>query len=260
MKYLLVFIAFISSTSLYGQLQFVEADSVVMWDQGALNFRQVALSLGTTMQSFLEKKTLPCPSPQDFANWNERTLPDTAQTNVAYMASEQLYAAAQLLQHTADARYARSIEHLVYFPLQYCANQPGINAEKFVTAQALYNGMSLVVATQGNDLYVNYYPNSSIFIHTTDFQYQLDIVTLAPYDNRVKLRFSRVHPKTGAKFRVFLQMPEGEWNSQTMPIYCNGHDTPYTIHKGYAVVENTWKNAFEIYFDLPHSLYPTPND
>jgi hypothetical protein len=258
MKYLLAVLVFLCSFSSYAQLQYIEADSVVMWDQGALNFRQVSLDLGTLMKSFVDRTILPEPTAQVLKAWSSREPVDTTQAMAVYQASEQLYTAAQLLQHTADARYARDIEYLVYFPLQSCVKRSAESVERYVAAQAFYNAMSMVVATQGNDLYVNFYPNSSLFVHTPDYDYQLDIVTLAPYDNRVKLRFTRVKPKTGAHFKVFLQLPEGEWTSKTLPIYRNGHDTPYVMQNGYAVLEGIWKNAFEIYFDLPKALYATP--
>lgn len=254
MRYYLLFIHLIVAMSVTAQLRFTEPDSIIFWNQDNTNFRQMLETKAPLTKAYLPSiplnrtgvkatpSLLPVENPQFFFGLN------------AYQAADAFYKSAVTLQYAPTATTARFIERLVYLSLGNIIEESKDITEKSVAAQAMLNAISTMIATADDKLYINYYANVSAFIHPSGGSFQLEILTPIPDGNRVKLRFSRVRPKQGVPLKVYLQLPPGEWNRETLPIYCNGNDTRYTIEKGYAVIENNWQSGFEIYFDLPTSI------
>ncbi|MBQ2123734.1 MAG: glycoside hydrolase family 127 protein [Bacteroidaceae bacterium] len=237
------------------QMSFVPADSVMLWTQDITNFRNTALSVSPTLKEHISTMVLANNRSALETAWNKRQALSSESPNLGFEAANQLYTAAQLLRHTHDAEYARAIQNLAYFPLLQSIESSTSAPERYAAAQALMNAVSMLYATEGSNLYINFYANSSAFIHTDSLSFQLDAITAMPYDERVKFRFSRIRPQKGARFKVHLQLPEGNWDAKNLPIYCNGHEVSYKVERGYAVIENVWQSGYEIFFDLPAPLY-----
>lgn len=232
------------------QLHFIPADSIVTWDSDVANLRNTALEASAHLTpqyisaDFSQGKMLQ-------TSWEK----EAGKHNMnPFAIANRFTLAAKLLTLTADAKYALEMEQVIYKALLQQASTPTLSAEKVTAAQTLLNAVGTMLATQGDTLYVNYYANSTATIPTSMGSLQLDIVTGMPFHERVKFRFARMTQPKGMQVTICLRLPEGEWNDTSFPIYCNGHDTPYHIEKGYAVITNTWRPGFEIYFDLPEPL------
>ncbi len=237
------------------QMLFVPADSIILWAQDDTNFRTITQKISPSLTEHISQAKLNDDLSILKESWAKRIPLKQKTSNLGYEAANQLYTAAQLLRHTSDATYARAIQNLAFFPLLHSAKTSASMPERFAAAQALTNAISTTYATEGNKFFINYYANSSAFIKTDSLNFQIDAITTMPYERRVKLRFSRIKPSTGIRFKVYLQLPEGNWNERNLPIFCNGHDTRYKLENGYAVIENLWQSGYEIYFDLPTPLY-----
>lgn len=255
-RFILLIVSIFAMFVAKAQMAFVPADSVVFWGQDATNIKNVAMGICPSFKDIVSAAVVKDDLASLEKRWakQEAALDAEAKIN-GYKAADQFYLAAQLLSVAQDAKYARMIEQLVFFPLTQCVAMSEDAAEKYVAAQALYNAVSTMFGTAQQAFYINFYANSSAFVNNGDLVFQVDVMTAMPYERRVKLRFSRVKPKSGIRFKVFLQLPEGDWSNKTLPVYCNGHDVDYKMERGYAVVENDWQSGFEIYFDLPAPLY-----
>lgn len=234
------------------QLHFLSADSVVTWDNDAANLRNTALQASPHLRAQQISATRDeLPALQ--TAWEKQMQKGDAMYS-AYNVARNFTLAAQLLALTADAQYALAMEHLIYGPALEAAMSPTLNAEKITAAQTLLNAVGTLYATQGDTVYVNLYSNSTSLISHSEGEFQLDLITGMPFHERIKLRLSRTTNPQGLKITFCLRLPYGEWNDETFPIYCNGHETPYRIEKGYAVITNTWHSGYEIYFDYPQPL------
>jgi DUF1680 family protein len=111
-----------------------------------------------------------------------------------------------------------------------------------------------MLSTKGDTVYVNFYANATAMLQLPTGALQLDLITAMPFHERVKLRLARMENTQGMSITFCIRLPEGAWNDKTLPIYCNGHDTPYRVEQGYAIITSTWRPSFEIYFDLPKPL------
>lgn len=253
MKKLLFILTFLCfGFTVKAQLRFVSADSIMTWDNDVMNLRNTALNVS--------KQLIPQPLTATLAQlptletaWlkaKERNLTATD----AFSAGNRFNLAAQMLLLTADAHYAREMEQLIYGPLIQNATHPEMSAEKVAAAQTLLNAVGTMIAIKGDTVYVNFYANASVILPHAAGNYQLDLITGMPFHERVKIRFAQMPTRQGLKLTMCIRLPEGEWNDTSFPIYCNGHDTPYRIEKGYAIITNTWRPGFEIYFDLPQPL------
>ncbi len=251
-KFPLLLSVLLLSLGVKAQWRFVPADSIVTWDNDVMNLRTTALQaseqlrpqpIGASTEELKELQT----------TW-EGMRQKEASTEPPYSAVNRFNMAAKLLSLTSDAQYALDMELLIYHPLLQSAIAPGLSAEKVVTAQTLLSALGTMMATKGDSLYVNFYANATAIIANCGGEFQLDLITGMPFHERVKLRFARMSAPQGLKRTICIRLPEGEWNERTLPIYCNGHDTPYKVEKGYAIITNTWRQGFEIYFDLPSPL------
>lgn len=234
------------------QMRFVSADSIMTWDNDAMNLRNTALNVS--------KQLIPQPLTATLAQlptletaWLKAKERNLTATDV-FSAVNRFNLTAQMLLLTADARYAREMEQLIYGPLIQKATHPEMSAEKVAAAQTLLNAIGTMMAIKNDTVYVNFYANASVILPHAAGNYQLDLITGMPFHERVKIRFAQMPTRQGLKLTMCIRLPEGEWNDTSFPIYCNGHDTPYRIERGYAIITNTWRPGFEIYFDLPQPL------
>lgn len=234
------------------QMRFVSADSIMTWDNDAMNLRNTALNVS--------KQLIPQPLTATLAQlptletaWLKAKERNLTATDV-FSAVHRFNLTAQMLLLTADAYYAREMEQLIYGPLIQNATQSEMGAEKMAAAQTLLNAIGTMMAMKNDTVYVNFYANASVILPHAAGNYQLDLITGMPFHERVKIRFAQMPTRQGFKLTMCIRLPEGEWNDTSFPIYCNGHDTPYRIERGYAIITNTWRPGFEIYFDLPQPL------
>ena len=234
------------------QMRFVSADSIMTWDNDAMNLRNTALNVGQQLRPQTLTAT-PTQLPALESAWQQMKGRDCATEN-AFSAGNRFNLAAQMLLLTADAHYAREMEQLIYGPLIQKATHPEMSAEKVAAAQTLLNAIGTMMAIKNDTVYVNFYANASVILPHAAGNYQLDLITGMPFHERVKIRFAQMPTRQGLKLTMCIRLPEGEWNDTSFPIYCNGHDTPYRIERGYAIITNTWRPGFEIYFDLPQPL------
>lgn len=234
------------------QLRFVSADSIMTWDNDVMNLRNTALNVGQQLRPQTLTAT-PTQLPALESAWQQMKGRDCATEN-AFSAGNRFNLAAQMLLLTADAHYAREMEQLIYGPLIQNATHPEMSAEKVAAAQTLLNAVGTMIAMKGDTVYINFHANASILLTHQVGTSQLDVITGMPFHERVKIRFAQMPTRQGLKLTMCIRLPEGEGSNVPFPIYCNGHDTPYSIEKGYALITNTWRPGFEIYFDLPKPL------
>lgn len=251
-KFISILTFLVIALSANAQLRYVAADSIVTWDNDVANLRNTALQASQQLrpQNIAADFTQ---LPKFQVAWQEEELKDV-NTLSPFELSNRFMLVSRLLTLTADAHYAHEMERLIYGPLLYHAITPALTAEKIVSAQTLLTALGTMLGTRGDTVYVNFYANSTAIVNHDGRRFQLDLITAMPFHERVKIRFAQMANSKGMNFTVCLRLPEGEWNDKTFPIYCNGHDTPYRIEKGYAVITNTWRPGFEIYFDLPNPI------
>ena len=249
-KLFLIFTCFSITLFSNAQMHFIHADSIITWDNDAMNLRNTALQASAQLrpQRIVAQQTQ---LKALLTAWQQNK--DNPLNN-PYVVTNRFTQAARLLSLTSDAQYALEMERLIYGPLMQTALQPTLTSEKITAAQTLLNALGTMMGMMGDTLYVNYYANATTVINDKTGEFQLDQITGMPFHERVKFRFSRMTSTQGHPLTIALRLPQGEWNSATLPIYCNGHETLYRIEKGYALITNTWKTGFEIYFDLPEPL------
>lgn len=247
---LLIFLGLTLSAS--AQWQYVSADSIMTWDNDVANLRTTALKAHSQLRSQAIKAHASQLDALQTA-WRKANT-DATLSSSTFDAANRFTLAARLLMLTADAQYALSMEQLIYGPLLHAATAPDLSAEKITAAQALMNAVGTMLGTKGDTVYVNFYANATAMLHLPTGALQLDLITAMPFHERVKLRLARMENTQGMNITFCIRLPEGAWNDKTLPIYCNGHDTPYRVEQGYAVITSTWRPGFEIYFDLPKPL------
>lgn len=247
---LLIFLGL--SVTASAQWQYVSADSIMTWDNDVANLRTTALKASPQLRPQVIKAQASQLEALQKAWREEKT--DAPFNLSTFDAANRFTLAARLLMLTADSEYALSMEQLIYGPLLQAATTPDLSAEKITAAQTLMNAVGTMLATRGDTVYVNFYANATAILQHSTGSFQLDLITAMPFHERVKLRLARMENTQGKNITFCIRLPEGEWNDKTFPIYCNGHDTPYRVEQGYAVITNTWRPGFEIYFDLPRPL------
>jgi uncharacterized protein len=142
-------------------------------------------------------------------------------------------------------------------------------AEWFGTACCPSNIARLVSSVGGyiygrasNGIYVNLFVASTTTIPLAGTDVKVTMATNYPWDGDVTIA---LHPKSQAKFNVFVRIP-GWAQNKPVPgslyrfldvsdaqwaLRVNGKPASYTMNKGYAVVERTWKEGDSITLALP---------
>lgn len=237
-------------------LHYVDADSVFYMSKDFTNFRLFPL--------FVDKDA-EFRRPQADKNrfkarqkrWQEKILPtvnivggagDEVGEAQAFGAASAIFEAADLFLHTADAHYMNIVERALYNAVPETFFGLSTVIDRRVAATAMLVASCCTYATDKQGIYVNLYSNSYAHIATKDFDVRIDQVTNMPFLAQVKFRFGGIDAK-GQTLTMRFRIPE--WVTTDMPLYVNGHDTPYEIINGYAVVKRTWKTNDEVYFILP---------
>ena len=112
-------------------------------------------------------------------------------------------------------------------------------------AQALLNTLGWVAASEGTDLYVNLPVDCMINVATPALRCTVDQICEM---GRVKYRLSGF-PAQGSALRLHLRLPAGVAPDQ---VYLNGRRLlAPQIERGYLVVDRSWRNNEELYYDQP---------
>ena len=112
-------------------------------------------------------------------------------------------------------------------------------------AQALLNTLGWVAASEGTDLYVNLPVDCMINVATPALRCTVDQICEM---GRGKYRLSGF-PAHGSALRLHLRLPAGVEPDQ---VFLNGRRLlAPQIERGYLVVDRSWRNNEELYYDLP---------
>ncbi|MBQ7539765.1 MAG: glycoside hydrolase family 127 protein [Bacteroidaceae bacterium] len=237
-------------------LTYVDADSVFYMSKDFTNFR--------IFPFFVDKDAefrRPQADKKHFKarqkRWCEKILPtvniaggagDEVGEAQAFGAASGVFEAADLFLHTADAHYMNIVERALYNAVPETFFGLSTVIDRRVAATAMLVASCCMYATDKQGIYVNLYSNSYAHIATKDFDVRIDQITNMPYLPQVKFRFAGLDAK-GQTLTMRFRIPE--WVSTELPLYVNGHDTPYETVNGYAVVKRIWKTNDEVYFILP---------
>ncbi|HVX49202.1 MAG TPA: glycoside hydrolase family 127 protein, partial [Chitinophagaceae bacterium] len=118
-----------------------------------------------------------------------------------------------------------------------------------------------VFAKNNNDLYVNLFMSNSSDIPLNRGNVHIKETTNYPWDGRIDMQ---VDPATAGRFTMRIRIP-GWAQQQPIPgdlytaggqklpviLTVNGRPYSYTIEKGYAVINRTWKKGDKIALELP---------
>lgn len=258
-------------------LEFVAADSIVIWGGGTSDFRGAALAADASLRSHVVRADSGTAASfeTDARRWSERVLPrlnlvgglgDAGASGQAEGAMQVVAAAAPLLLQTADAQYADAIERAVFNALCAAVSAPGgMSFDKHVAAQTLMDAAGMVYATDSAGVYVNLYLNTSAHIVTPRFDFVLDQMTAMPFDGLVKLRLTGLGPgrhRLKLRFRMpawalCRAFPAGTYavEGEELPlpvVYVNGREPlRQGFENGYVVIDREWVSGDEVYFVLP---------
>lgn len=148
---------------------------------------------------------------------------------------------ARLFLVTGDARVAAALDSVRLRRDSLLLAAPSDRA----AAQALLNSLGWVAAAEGTDLYVNLPVDCMINVSTPALHCTVDQI----YETgRVKYRLAGF-PADGSRLRLHLRLPAGVAADD---VFLNGRRLlAPRMERGYLVVDRTWRNNEEIYYDLP---------
>ncbi|WP_447642538.1 MULTISPECIES: glycoside hydrolase family 127 protein [Chitinophagaceae] len=120
-----------------------------------------------------------------------------------------------------------------------------------------------IYAQHSNETYINLYVANKTQVKLSKGAVELNQLTNYPWDGKITIE---VNPLQNKSFVLKLRIPgwaqdeavPGDLyhyaslqDKKRIPIYINGKEVDYTIEKGYAVIQHTWKNGDKVTFDLP---------
>ena len=259
-------------------LNFVSADSVVVWGDDRSDFRATALAIDPQLQvrpvsvAAINKKQWK----RDYEEWTRELLPSLNLS--ASVADEQgkisVVPTASLVQNagkmflqSGNSQFMDVVERAAWNGLMAVAVPGELTFDKHVAAQALINTSSMIYATDEEGVYVNLYINSSTHIKTQHLDFVLDQLTVMPHDGRVKLRMGGLS-KGLQRIKIRLRMPDWTFGrfsetyhfalthtvSQLPQVYVNGREENYPVENGYLVIDRPWNSGDEVYFDFPFQV------
>lgn len=257
------------------QLEYVDADSIVIWESGKTDLRGLALKIVPELvpQHISVKNMAKKELRRRLREWTEEIAPalnltggsgDETTQPQAEAAERTVKAAAPLLLATGDSRFADALERAAVNALPAEIKADGrLTFEKRLAARTLLDITGMIYATDRNEIYVNYYLNSSTHIRTEQLDVVIDQLTAMPHSGRVKLRISGLH-RNGTPLKLRLRIPawaggnifpkesytaESQWPLPT--VYVNGREEFFSMERGYLTITRAWNSGDEIYFDLP---------
>lgn len=260
------------------QLEYVDADSIVIWESGKTDLRGLALKIVPELTpQHVSVKDMPKKELRlRLQEWTEEIAPalnlaggngDEATQPQAEAAERTVKAAAPLLLATGDSRFADALERAAVNALPAEIKADGrLTFGKRLAARTLLDITGMIYATDQDEIYVNYYLNSSAHIRTEQLNVVIDQLTAMPHSGRVKLRISGMH-RNGTFLKLRLRIPawargsifpeesytaEKQWPLPT--VYVNGREEFFSMERGYLTITREWNNGDEVYFDLPFAL------
>ncbi|HEY5405814.1 MAG TPA: glycoside hydrolase family 127 protein [Ginsengibacter sp.] len=120
-----------------------------------------------------------------------------------------------------------------------------------------------IYAQNDDDLYVNLYVSNNATIKLKSTDVKIVQQTEYPWQGKVNITLKPAKVKA---FTVHVRIPGWATNQPVtssdlysfmnddatkIPIYVNGEKVSYTIQKGYAIINRTWKNGDKITIDFP---------
>lgn len=260
-------------------LRFVDGDSVMTWTYAGQDFRAMAVKsdknakvakfvLNESMISEREKLAQMSQSLQAHLNivgGGDDEINDPQ----GVPAAMNIAANAYMFLLTGNATHIDFMERSLYNAVLHTANGQNLpegNLERKAVAEALLAAPGWMYATQGDNLYVNLYGNSTSHIQMEDYAFVLDQITDMPADGRVKFRFLAFRGKA-RHITMHLRMPDWAVGRQIdgfpyqfvgkpkyMPaVYVCGHEIhDYEVDEnGYLVIDREWRSTEEIYIVFP---------
>ena len=123
-----------------------------------------------------------------------------------------------------------------------------------------------IYAQNANDLYVNLFVSNNATIKLKSTDVKLIQETKYPWQGAVTIR---VEPAKTSDFAMHIRIPGWARNEPVtgsdlysfmnddathIPVYVNGEKVNYTMQKGYAVINRSWKKGDEIKIDFPMNV------
>ena len=136
-----------------------------------------------------------------------------------------------------------------------CACCPG-NVTRFMASDPNY-----MYATQGKDVFVNLYIQSTAHLSTSQNKMEIRQTTDYPWDGKIRMT---VHPEKKQTFALRCRIP-GWAQDRPVPtdlyhytgkgkgytIQVNGKDAEFRVENGYAVILRKWKKGDTVELDFP---------
>ena len=265
--------------------RFVPADSVHVWNYSAPDIRQLALrafpeakgSLLSADAKFWEQR-------EDIAQWAANLIShgncvgggdDLFSASQGVPAMMQTGACAMMWLMTGRSEYADFMERAISNAAWHAATDTLLSADvsdRRAAAETLLAMPATMYGVCGDSLFVNYYTNATSRIPVGEGSaFTLDLITQMPISGVVKFRFSQL-PAEGRFLALHLRLPdwtgcsgansvyhyEGNEHATLPAIFVNGHELLPKMfrvdEKGYVIIEKTWFNMDEVYFQIPLPL------
>ena len=123
-----------------------------------------------------------------------------------------------------------------------------------------------IYAHNANDLYINLFVSNNATINLKSTAVKLVQQTAYPWQGKVEVvvepaktsdfimhiripGWARNEPVTGSDLYAFMNN-----DAENIPIYVNGEKVNYSMQKGYAVINRTWKKGDKISIDFPMNV------
>lgn len=261
-------------------LEFVPADSVVLWGESYNDLRGMALQVDKRLSA----KSIE-PFEKDFKQhlktWKKEMMPALTLSGInkkddssspIFQSSQLVNLSSSLFLNTGESSFIDVTERTLWGDLlKEVLKSTPTSFEKHTAAQTLVDATATLYATDGEDIWVNFFTNSTTHIITPSLNLIVDQMTGMPLEGRVKIRLTGY--KTG-RFHVRLHIRIPGWavgnyvNKQKFSsasssadnkgkvkiptFYVNGRETLTSVVKqGYFVIDRTWNTGDEVLFELP---------
>ncbi len=265
----------IAQEQLQKPLNFVSADSIIVWGEDITDLRGTALRVDRSLEAkpfSLSGKSFR----KTLKTWKNRWLPlltpaglssPTATEVDAAACSQMLNTAAELFLQSGHADFMEITERTLLNDLiHYIKTERSPSPERRMAAQTLLDGMGRIYATDEEGIYVNLFVNSTTTIRTPHVRCVIDQLTALPFENRLRIRLTSL-PKNGHRLKLRLRCPRWATDSDipgeaatvitpdiksTCTPLVNGRDILQLEEKdGYFVIDRAWNNGDEVLIEFP---------
>ena len=263
-------------------LTFVPADSVVIWGESYNDLRGMALQVDKNLAAH-SIQPLGKSYKASLKAWKKNLLPALAVSGLhpekesdelTLRNAQTVEQAASLLLETADSHFADVAERIIWGDLLREVLSPApASFSKHTAAQALVDATGTILATSGEDVWVNLFTNSTTHVKTDHLNVIVDLMTGMPLEGRVKIRLTgysrgRFHVRLHIRIpgwaigdflprkKFALVEPQGGKWPQCPTFFINGRESLTSdMEKGYFIIDRTWNTGDEVLFDLPIQPY-----